>query len=303
MIHIIALNPSIDYLMSASSIDLGKTNRSNFEKIRIGGKGINVAIVLNNLGIDTTLHGFLGGFTGEHIRENLKEYPRINDKFINSNVLTRINVKIKTDIETELNGSGEIIDSRYIEQLEREIKTFTENDIVVMSGSISRGMNYSWYTKIAKYLHSKKIDFIVDIGSHELINILEYHPLLIKPNIDEFLQITNVSDDYESILIAGKEMLKLGVKNIIISCGKDGSIYISNQELFKATVPEGKLIDSVGAGDSMVAGFIAGIVKGESEKETYLLASASGTATAFSEALATSDEISTLMNKIKIERI
>ncbi|AZK43660.1 1-phosphofructokinase family hexose kinase [Erysipelothrix piscisicarius] len=306
MIYIVTLNPSIDYLMTPKTLSLGVTNRSQEEQIRIGGKGINVGIVLNNLGQSSTCIGFLGGFTGNHVREELKKYPLLVDGFMDANNPTRINIKLDYKGETEINGSGHPIDDALIEELSTFITTLTPNDFVVLTGSVASGMSYDWYVSVCEALNKQNIPFAVDVSSDKLIDMIAYHPLLIKPNQDEIRAILGIEENdlsLERLISESKILIERGARNIIVSLRSQGSLLITEDACYRAYAPEGVLVDSVGAGDSMVAAFIYGYVNKYSLLESYQLACAAGSATAFSDHLASATSISELNEKIIIERI
>ncbi|AMS10272.1 1-phosphofructokinase family hexose kinase [Erysipelothrix rhusiopathiae] len=306
MIYIVTLNPSIDYLMSPKTLSLGITNRSEEEQIRIGGKGINVGVVLNNLGQSSTCVGFLGGFTGNHIREELKKYPLLVDGFRDSKHPTRINIKLDYKGETEINGSGYPIDASLIEALSTFITTLKPEDFVVLTGSVASGMSYDWYVSVCEALDKQNIPFAVDVSSDKLIDMISYHPLLIKPNQDEICAILGLQNEnlsFERLLSESKKLIERGARNIIVSLGSQGSMLITDEACYRAYAPEGVLIDSVGAGDSMVAAFIYGYVNDYSLVDAYRLACAAGSATAFSDHLASFETIEKLKDKIIIERI
>ncbi|WP_331836553.1 PfkB family carbohydrate kinase [Erysipelothrix piscisicarius] len=214
MIYIVTLNPSIDYLMTPKTLSLGVTNRSQEEQIRIGGKGINVGIVLNNLGQSSTCIGFLGGFTGNHVREELKKYPLLVDGFMDANNPTRINIKLDYKGETEINGSGHPIDDALIEELSTFITTLTPNDFVVLTGSVASGMSYDWYVSVCEALNKQNIPFAVDVSSDKLIDMIAYHPLLIKPNQDEIRAILGIEENdlsLERLISESKILIERGL--------------------------------------------------------------------------------------------
>lgn len=306
MIYVVTLNPSIDYHMTPRSLTLGVTNRSESEQIRIGGKGINVGIVLNNLGQASTCIGFLGGFTGNHVREELKQYPLIHDGFLNTDFPTRINIKLDYKGETEINGSGHPIDDESIGKLSSFISHLTDQDFVVLTGSVAAGMSYDWYVTVCEALDQQNIPFVVDVSTDKLMDMIPFKPLLIKPNKDEICAILGLDShnlSLERLVSESRKLMDRGAHNIIVSLGSEGSVFISKDACYRAYPPEGTLVDSVGAGDSMVAAFIYGYVNNLSLLDCYKFACASGSATAFSDHLAIQKDILKLKENIIIERI
>lgn len=304
MIYVVTLNPSIDYLMELDSFELGVTNRSSHESTFIGGKSVNVSIMLNNLEVDSTLIGFVAGFTGDYIQKELETYPRIKTDFTKVSGITRINVKLKGVEETEINGVGSEIKNENLDQLEAKITKLKTSDIVVLTGSVAKGMDYKWYLKIAKHLHNHQIPFIVDISNDIMLDILEYKPLLIKPNKSELEQIFNTDSLDESELINyGKSLIERGAQHCIVSIGSEGSLFFSEDLVMKSGVPKGNLISSVGAGDSMVAGFLSSWINDKDSKKAYELAVSAGSATAYSNHLAHKDLVDELLNDVNVEII
>lgn len=290
--------------MDIDSFALGKTNRSSNESVYIGGKSINVSIMLNNLGVDSTLIGFMAGFTGNYIQQELKNYPHIHTDFIEVNGMTRINVKLRGIDETEINGVGTQISKENIIQLEDKMASITVDDLVVLTGSVAHGMDYDWYVQISKQLHDRNIPFIVDIASDVMLNIIQYEPLLIKPNESELKKIfnkTNMSE--EEMMIDGKHLIDMGAKHCIVSLGDEGSFLFEQNEILRASVPHGQLVSSVGAGDSMVAGFIASWIKEKDYKLAYKLAVTCGSATAYSKHLADKQLVDRLYEQVIIRNI
>lgn len=304
MIYIVTLNPSIDYLMQIDQIALGQTNHSFSEAVFIGGKGINVAIVLNNLGEPSTLIGFLAGFTGDYIEGQLKHYPHVVSKFTHVAGLTRINVKLKGTTETEINGTGTQVNPHHQEILQQQLEQLTPNDLVVLTGRVGSGMSDDWYVSAAKLLSEKGIPFVVDIANETMLKLLHYKPLLIKPNQKELEQIFATSDlGLAGIIGYGKQLVRQGALHCIVSMGEEGSILVSDEKVMTANVPAGQLINSVGAGDSMVAGFIAGWLKSQSAKEAYAMAVSCGTASAYSPHLAPRDLVYSLRDEVVVQQI
>lgn len=301
MIYTVTLNPAVDYMMRVPELILGKTNRSEGDYYRIGGKGITVSMVLSNLEQHSKALGYLGGFTGIFCHDQIKQYPHIEDAFFEAPITTRVCLKIKGDIETEINGQGEVISQEKIEELETFLRVLTKDDIVVLSGSLAPGFPKDWYVQIAKKLDENNIQYVVDIATKRMLDIVEYHPLLVKPNEAELgdifdTKITGVEDCIEK----AKELVSMGAKHVIVSRGGSGSILATKDGVWEATVPKRKVIDTVGAGDSMVAGFIYGIEQFNDAEKALIYGSACGSATAFSIGLAEKKEVEELLSQITI---
>lgn len=304
MIYVLSLNPSIDYHMEVDTLLLGETNRSQKEILQIGGKGINVATLLNNLNTHSTLLGFVGGEMGSFITHRLDKLEYIDNALIQTKHNTRINVKIKGQKETEINGSGEAISHKESDALYNQLADIDKGEIVVMSGSLAKGMDSNWHVELAKMLHEKEVEFVVDIATKNLLDICAYQPLLIKPNLHELETIFETKiESIEACIPYGQKLIALGAKNCIISLGDQGSYLITQDHVFKAGIPEGELVNSVGAGDSMVAGFVDAYVKNKDIKEVYKLSVAASSATAYSEHIADKETIESLIDKVKIGEV
>jgi 1-phosphofructokinase len=303
MIYTLTLNPSIDYIVETPTIQLGELNRLVKETKFPGGKGINVSRVLNRLGTLNSALGFVGGFTGRYLEEYLQN-EGIETNFIEVSGDTRINVKLKTNVETELNANGPNISEENIESLLNQIQALQPTDILVLAGSIPSTMPGSIYQRIVSICLENKVEFIVDAEERLLKTVLPFQPLLIKPNHHELGAFFGVDIlDMNSAVYYGKKILDLGAKNIIVSLAGEGAVFISSQGVLKAEVPQGEVKSSVGAGDSMVAGFLAIYQKTGSFQEAFRYSVAAGSATAFSIGLCTREKIVELVNQINIESI
>lgn len=300
MIYTVTLNPSIDYIISVENIKEGYVNRSSYEKVLPGGKGINVSRVLKNLGVKSCALGFVGGFTGKYIEDFLKKEGIENDFIEIEEKISRINVKIKLEKETEINACGPEIEDVYIKKFFEKIDLIKNDDIVVLAGSIPSILGKDFYKKIIVKLYSKDIKIIVDAEKESLLNTLEYKPFLIKPNNHELGEIFNKElKREEEIIDCAKELQKLGAQNVLVSLGAKGGIMICEDgNIFKTNAPAGKLVNSTGAGDSVVAGFIEEFEKSGDYKKAFLKGICAGSASAFSEELATKEEIYNLYKKI-----
>ena len=300
MINTITLNPSLDYIVKVDNFKVDAVNRSNEEQIYPGGKGINVSIVLNNLGVKNTALGFIAGFTGDEILRRIKDHG-VDCNFIKvKSGLSRINVKLKSNEETEINGSGPRISESDLELLFEKISHLKKGDYLVLSGSIPSSVPNDIYESIMKRLLDKEVEFVVDATKDLLLKVLKYKPFLIKPNHHELAELFNVTlNDDNDIIKYGKKLQEMGAKNVLISMAGDGAILIpENGDPIKREVPKGILKNSVGAGDSMVAGFISGYLKNNDINEAFKMGIATGSASAFSEELATKDEVINLLEQM-----
>ena len=304
MIYTVTLNPSIDYVINLEHLSTGKVNRVNDEHVYPGGKGINVSRILKTLGHDNVATGFVSNFTGDFIINSLADLNVKSDFIKLDNGFTRINVKIKSDEETELNGGGPHISDEKLGELFDKLSELKEGDILVLAGSIPSTLKEDLYEKIMEHVKGNNVKIVVDATKNLLLNVLKYNPFLIKPNNHELEEIFNVRlENVEEIAVYGRELQKMGARNVLVSMGKDGALLITeNNEVLISNVPKGSVINSVGAGDSMVAGFISGYTNSNSYEEALKLGAASGSATAFSSDLATKEFIDKLIQEIKVER-
>lgn len=301
MIYTVTFNPALDYILSVSEFRTGYVNRTDSEQILAGGKGINVSIVLNNLGISNTALGFIGGFTGDRISQILETSGCSTDFIRAERGMSRINIKIKSEQETEINGSGPTIGKENIKELYKKLDKVMDGDYLVLAGSIPKTLDDNIYMDIMEYMKNRKINIIVDATKELLVNSLKYKPFLVKPNKQELGDIFGTKiDTEEQLLEHGLRLKHMGARNVLVSLAGDGALLITeDMQIFRGPSPKGKLINSVGAGDSMVAGFIAGYIKNQKYEEAYKLGVASGSASAFSENLATKQEIQELFDNIK----
>lgn len=301
MIYTITFNPALDYIVKMDEFNLGNVNRSNNEFVYAGGKGINVSIVLNNLGVKSKALGFIAGFTGEEIERRVREFGCDTEFIKLKEGMSRINVKIKADVESEINGGGPDISSDALEELYKKLDTLTVGDILVLAGSVPKTMPTDVYERIMERLQEKNIKFIVDATGESLLKVLKYNPFLIKPNHHELGELFGVKlNSKEEIIEYAKKLKDMGAQNVIISMAGDGAILIdSNGGVTTSNVPKGVVKNSVGAGDSMVAGFIAGYLNSEKIEDGFKLGVATGSASAFSEGLATKDYVYELLEQVK----
>ncbi len=297
MIYTVTFNPSLDYIVTVDGFACGKVNRTKEEIIYPGGKGINVSMVLKNLGHETTALGFLAGFTGEEIARRLTKEGIAAD-FINVvHGISRINVKLQSEEETEINGQGPVIGEPEIEKLYHRLDLLKDGDILVLAGSIPDVMPGSMYMDIMKRLESKKLKIVVDATKDLLVNVLNYHPFLVKPNNHELGEIFGVTlTKKEDVIPYAKQMQEMGARNVLVSMAGEGAVLAAEDGLiYQADAPKGTVKNSVGAGDSMVAGFLAGYLKSGRFMEAFQMGVCTGSASAFSDALAKKQEVLALL--------
>ncbi|MBS4803395.1 MAG: 1-phosphofructokinase [Clostridium sp.] len=300
MIYTITFNPALDYIVRVNNLKIGEVNRTDFEEIYPGGKGINVSIVLNNLGIENIALGYIAGFTGDEIEKRVKRLGCKTDFIKLENGMSRINIKLKSKKESEINGQGPDIKDNNLIELYEKLDYLREGDILVLAGSIPNTLPENIYESIMERLYSKGIKFIVDATGDLLLRVLKYKPFLIKPNHHELGELFNTKlSNEEEIIKHAKKLKDMGARNVLISMAGDGAIFINeNGEVEKSDVPKGKLINSVGAGDSMVAGFIAGYLNSNSLDEAFKMGVATGSASAFSEGLAIKEKVYELLKQL-----
>jgi len=304
VIYTVTFNPSLDYIVSVKDFRSGMTNRTSSELMLAGGKGINVSIVLGNLGIKSTALGFIAGFTGDEIVRRLHN-GGINSEFIKINDgISRINIKLKSIDGTEINGQGPHIDSSHIEQLMNRLRRLESGDVLVLAGSIPAGIADNINKDIIDMLKDKGVQIVVDATSRLLTNVLEYNPFFIKPNQHELGDIFNVTlNTQEEVIPYALELKKMGAVNVCVSMGGKGAILVADDgNVYKAKAPDGILKNSVGAGDSLVAGFLSGWIEKKDYEYAFRKGVATGSASAFSERLATNGEVNDLIGKVTIIR-
>ena len=301
MIYTVTFNPSLDYIVQVDGFKTGIVNRTTNELILAGGKGINVSIVLKNLGHESTAFGFVGGFTGDALKESLKQQGITTDFIGVKEGFTRINVKMKSDEETEINGQGPRITNDNISELYAKLDALSENDILVISGSIPSTLPSDMYESIMSRLDGKNIRIIVDATRDLLVNVLKYHPFLIKPNNIELGEIFDVELKTRGEVIPyAKKLQELGARNVLVSMAGEGAVFVSEEgDVYESEAPKGTVVNSVGAGDSMVAGFLAGVIEKNDYQYAFKMGICSGSASAFSDHLAKREEVESLMSELK----
>ena len=299
MIYTVTFNPAIDYIVHTGTMQVGQVNRSQGEELYFGGKGINVSFVLHELGLPSKALGFVAGFTGVAIEAGIQEQGIATDFVHLDSGFSRINVKIKSGEETELNGQGPNISEAAVAELFEKLNQLQDGDILILAGSIPNTMPADSYEKILAHLSDKKIKVVVDATKDLLLKVLPYHPFLIKPNNHELGELFGVTlHSIEEIATYAKKLQEMGAQNVLISMAGDGALLIDETgKQHVCGVCKGTVKNSVGAGDSMVAGFVAGSMHGDYEA-ALKLGTAAGGATAFSEGLAQRAEIERLLQQL-----
>lgn len=301
MIYTLTLNPSIDYVVALDQMELGTINRNREEDIVFGGKGINVSSMLNHLHQETTALGFIAGFTGEALKKGIEDTGIHTDFIVIPNGFTRINVKIHAHEESEINGQGPEIQKVYIEKLFDKLKKLKDGDILVLSGNLPRMVPKNIYAMIMNLIKNKEIKVIVDAFGESLLHALQYHPFLVKPNHKELRELYQLKDTNIDTLIQGAYRLQQdGARNVLVSMAEQGAILVTkNQEVLQMRCPSGKVVNSVGAGDSMVAGFLYGWLQNDSYKEALQWGVACGSASTFTKGIASKEEVEKVYQSMK----
>lgn len=301
MIYTVTFNPSLDYIVAVDDFKLGLTNRTSSELLLPGGKGINVSTVLMNLGIESTALGFTAGFTGEEVIRRLEKMGVKNGFIHIGEGFTRINLKLKTIDGTEINGMGPKISKEKVQLLMDKLNTLGEGDVLFLSGSIPASMPDDAYQKIMEMLDGRGVRIAVDATKELLLNVLPYHPFLIKPNNHELGEIFGVElKTRESVVPYAKKLKEKGAQNVLVSMAGEGAVLVSaDGDVYDAPAPKGTLKNGVGAGDSMVAGFMAGYMEKQDYRYAFHMGVAAGSASAFSENLATKPEIEAVYRQLK----
>lgn len=301
MIYTVTFNPSLDYIVTVNDFRLGETNRTASEQMLPGGKGINVSTVLENLGFDNTALGFVAGFTGREIVSKVRELGFQSEFIELDEGWSRINIKMKDFDGTEINGQGPAISGAALQALLEKLDGLKEGDVLVLAGSIPASIPETIYAEIMKRLDGKGVLTVVDATNDLLMEVLPYHPFLIKPNQHELGAIFGVElDTQESVVPYARKMQERGALNVLVSMGGKGAVLLdADGEVHMLPVPEGTLVNAVGAGDSMVAGFLAGWLEKKDYEHAFRMGVSAGSASAFSERLATRAEVETLYRSIE----
>lgn len=301
MIYTVTLNPALDYIMHVEHFEKNRINKTSSELLLPGGKGINVSIVLHNLGMSSTALGFIAGFTGQEIRRKLQGLG-VTDDFIElPDGHSRINMKICSHEETELNGMGPIIDEVSLLKLYTQLDRLVTGDVLVLAGSIPASLPNSIYQDIMKRIEAKGVMTIVDARKDLLENVLELRPFLIKPNNFELAELFGLEElwDKQEVLRYAKKLQERGARNVLVSMAGAGAVLAAEDgNTYESPAPDGTVINSVGAGDSMVAGFLYGLLTTESFEQAFYTGLACGSASAFSEQLATKDAVDAILKHL-----
>ncbi|MGN0436038.1 MAG: 1-phosphofructokinase [Wujia sp.] len=299
MVYTVTFNPSLDYIVDVTDVVMGEVNRTSHENILPGGKGINMAVVLNHFGVDTRAVAFTAGFTGEALK-NLLQDRNINSDFIDVNEgMTRINVKVRSNGETEINGKGPVITQQSVGVLYEKLDYLDSEDYLILAGSIPASLPDTTYMEIMERLDYKKINIIVDAEKNLVLKALPYRPFLVKPNIHELGDMFDVTiSGKDDIYKYAGQLMEKGARNVLVSMGGDGAIlFAEDGQVYEAAAPKGDIKNSVGAGDAMVAGFLAGYIQTGDYGYAFKLGVCSGSASAFSEEYATKEDALKLLKE------
>ena len=301
MIYTVTFNPSLDYIVSVEDFQLGLTNRTSSELMLPGGKGLNVSMVLGNLGQESTALGFIAGFTGQEIIRRVEEMGVKSDFIPINNGFSRINLKLKSIDGTEINGCGPQISEDMVQKLMQKLDVLGAEDVLVLAGSIPGSMPDDIYRQIMEKLDGRNILTVVDATKDLLTNVMEYHPFLVKPNNHELGEIFGVSlTTRESVVPYAKKLQEMGAENVLVSMAGEGAVLsAADGRVYSLPAPKGTLINGVGAGDSMVAGFLAGWLETKDYEHAFCMGVSAGSASAFSEFLATKEEIEAVFQQVR----
>lgn len=298
MIYTVTFNPAIDYFVGTNNFTLGTVNRADTENIFFGGKGINVSIMLHRLGVESVALGFIAGFTGKAIEDGVRAQGVKTDFIQLSEGFSRINVKINSRTETELNGRGPTIDENALSALYERLDRLTADDVLVLAGSVPSSLPSDIYSQIAKRASARGVRLVVDAAGELLRGVLPYKPFFIKPNHHELAELFDETDlSFDGIVRLGRKLREMGAENVLVSRAGDGAVLIGeNDNIYTVPAAVGTVVNSVGAGDSMVAGFLAGLLKYNNYSRALALGAAAGGATAFSAGLGELDLIEKLLS-------
>jgi 1-phosphofructokinase len=303
MIYTVTLNPSVDYIAKVEHFEIGSLNRTAADTKFPGGKGINVSRVMKRLGVESNALGFIGGFTGTFIDDFLQN-ENIQTNFVKVSGDTRINIKLKTEVETEINGQGPSISESQQEEFFEAFHRMDKEDIVILAGSIPGTLPASIYKKIISVCNEKGIKVVADVSGEALKEVISEKPYLIKPNHHELGELFETEiNSIEEALIYGKKLIDQGVEHVIVSLAEKGAILITDELCYVANVPKGKVLNSVGAGDSVVGGFISALSNNHPFEEAFKMGVAAGSATAFSLELCTKEKIEELLPQIQVKKV
>lgn len=303
MMYTVTFNPAIDYVLEIDNFEPGAVNRVKSNEKFAGGKGINVSRVLNNLNVKSVALGFVGGFTGKFIEDSLKNQG-IETNFVKVEEDTRINVKLKSSIETEVNGSGPNITSENLDKLFKIIESLTSDDYLVLAGNVQKSVPSDIYSTLQKKCISNNVKVIVDTTGDALVSTLKNKPFLIKPNNHELGEIFDKKlETKEDIIFYAKKLIKMGAQNVIISMAEKGALLINTTGVYHATPAKGSVKNSVGAGDSVIGGFLAKYSQSKDIIEAFRYGAASGSTTAFSKDLCTKEDVEHYLPQVLVTKI
>lgn len=301
MIYTVTVNPALDYVLQLPEVKDGETNRSSDTQFLAGGKGINVSQILNQLGVDNTAWGFVGGFTGEELIRQLN-VKKISSDFVRISDDTRVNVKIHAQEETEINAAGPDITDQEVEAFKSRLDDLEAGDVVVLSGSLAPSLPTDFYESLLPLIREKGAEFVVDTTGEALLRTLKFNPLVIKPNHHELADLFDTSfSSTADMLEAAKKLQKLGAQNVMISMAGEGAYLVTADHVYHANAATGTAVNSVGAGDSMIAGFVGTWFEKHDAAEGLRVGSACGGATAFTEDIAIKSQIDAVLPQIKID--
>lgn len=303
MIYTVTVNPALDYVMLLDKVNAGKVNRTNNYSFLAGGKGINVSQILNQLDIDNTAWGFVGGFTGKELVQQLNQ-KRIVSDFVKISDVTRVNVKLHAEKETEINAAGPQITDQEIAAFKNRLSDLKHGDIVVMSGSLTPSLPEDFYQQLLPTIKEAGAEFVVDTTGQALLDTLEYKPLVIKPNHHELADLFNTTFDSSDVMLEyAQQLLNKGAQNVMVSMAGDGGYLLTKDHVYYAKGAIGNAVNSVGAGDSMIAGFVGTYFKTNDAAESFKIGMACGAATAFTKDIAVKSQIVAVLPQIKVEQI
>lgn len=303
-IYTVTFSPAIDYYVRCNNFSVGTTNRADSEVIHVGGKGVNVSVMLKNLGINSVILGCVAGFTGEAISSMIRKYG-VSDDLVKVDGTSRINLKMNTrGVESELNGQGPVISKEVVEKIVDKILRAEDGSTVVLAGAFPKGMPQDTYSRILEKLKDKDLRIVLDTSGEKLLKALIYKPFLVKPNLAElndFFHVSVSADDIPSVFIYAEELKKMGAQNVIVSLGAKGACMLSGDGgRYYIPAPQGELVSSVGSGDSLVAGFLAGLEFYDGDYlSAFRLGVAAGSATAFTGWIAKADEVKKLYDELE----
>ncbi|MGM9911239.1 MAG: 1-phosphofructokinase [Lacticaseibacillus absianus] len=301
MIYTVTVNPALDYVLQLEKVNDGETNRSSDTQFLAGGKGINVSQILNQLGVENTAWGFVGGFTGEELIRQLN-VKQINSDFVRISDTTRVNVKIHAQQETEINAAGPKITDQEVAAFKARLDDLKPGDVVVISGSLTPSLPTDFYESLLPTIREKGAEFVVDTTGEALLRTLKFHPLVIKPNHHELADLFHTEfKSTNDMLQAAKKLLDQGAQNVMISMAGEGAYLVTPDHIYHANAAKGVAVNSVGAGDSMIAGFVGTWFETHDAAEGLRVGSACGGATAFTEDIAVKSQIDVVLPQIKID--